>query len=285
MPRTKVTSTSKDAITDDGNVLLSYIDGEQLELQFTAGWFTSLSGVQIRCQVREAVNDASGTRPTQIQTNGVLRNLEIRNANGSAAAGFSYERLRGNNNNYVTVQADSSNSYYIFRNMTLDQAHQYFALGDHFKVLDNLGNLTTQNYTIQQTGAAAQGNNVIYAYNPDSFEMTAGLDVSLGIPIPPTAAAAVYVPTHHQLSETSNQFRLVLPEDLLDYNSNIPHPTDSSTPNVRNWTQMPTPGNPVYGFIGLEIREAVASGEVQQIWRPMRGQVEILYSVLTNDRN
>lgn len=59
---------------------------------------------------------------------------------------------------------------------------------------------------------------------------------------------------------TDNTFKIVFPEDLIE-----------------NWNQQPTPDKPVYGFIELEVRD-VGTGDFQQIWKPLRGLVEVLYS-------
>jgi len=59
---------------------------------------------------------------------------------------------------------------------------------------------------------------------------------------------------------TDNKFKLVIPEDLVDL-----------------YVTQPTPEHPVYGFFGLEIRDN-GVGNQQQVWKPMRGLVEILYS-------
>jgi len=59
---------------------------------------------------------------------------------------------------------------------------------------------------------------------------------------------------------TDNIFDVVIPETL-----------------ITNWDQQPTPGNPVYGFIGLELKDT-ASGSEQQIYKPLRGLVEVRYS-------
>ena len=281
MPRTKVTSTSKDAITDDGNVLISYIDGEQLELQFTAGWLTSLSGVQIRCQVLEAANDASGSRPTTIQSNGVRRTLEIRNADGTAVSGRTYERVRGDSNNYVTVRRDVTNTYLHFDHVTDAIAHEYLMPGGQFQILGSDGNAASTVYTISGSGTN-------YGYNPpahtviaeiEGFSATGSLSGQNQFPASDETPIAVFFEQHHQLSSTGNQFRVVLPEDLLE--TTIPGHSGAAA-NTRGWTQRPTPGNAVYGFIGMEIGEAISSGQVQQKWRPLRGQVEVLYSVLDN---
>ena len=59
---------------------------------------------------------------------------------------------------------------------------------------------------------------------------------------------------------TDNTFKLVIPEGL-----------------VNNWTTQPRPEKPSYGWIGLEVRDA-GVGKYAQVWKPMRGLVEVLYS-------
>ena len=57
-----------------------------------------------------------------------------------------------------------------------------------------------------------------------------------------------------------NIVTVVIPQNLID-----------------GWAQAPTPGNAVYGFFGLEVADA-NSGTSQQIWKPVRGMIEVLYS-------
>jgi len=59
---------------------------------------------------------------------------------------------------------------------------------------------------------------------------------------------------------SDNIFRIVLPTDLID-----------------SWTTKPSPESPVYGWIGLEVQDN-GIGNAQQIWKPFRGLVEVLYS-------
>lgn len=59
---------------------------------------------------------------------------------------------------------------------------------------------------------------------------------------------------------TDNTFKIVIPENLIDL-----------------WTTQPSPDSPTYGWIGLEVRDTGA-GNAQQIWKPFRGLVEVLYS-------
>jgi len=57
-----------------------------------------------------------------------------------------------------------------------------------------------------------------------------------------------------------NNFKIVIPESLVD-----------------SWVTQPSPQAPSYGWIGLEVRDN-GVGSAQQIWKPMRGLVEVLYS-------
>jgi len=59
---------------------------------------------------------------------------------------------------------------------------------------------------------------------------------------------------------TDNTFKIVIPENLID-----------------SWTTQPTPQSPTYGWIGVEVRDS-GVGSAQQIWKPFRGLVEVLYS-------
>ena len=59
---------------------------------------------------------------------------------------------------------------------------------------------------------------------------------------------------------TDNVFEIVFPETLLN-----------------NFTTMPTPEAPTYAWIGLEIQDT-GTGNEKQVWKPLRGLVEILYS-------
>mgnify|MGYP001151483839 CR=1 FL=1 len=59
---------------------------------------------------------------------------------------------------------------------------------------------------------------------------------------------------------TDNVFDIVIPQDL-----------------IANWDTYPIPDKPIYGFIDLEISDS-GSGSAQQIWKPLRGVVEVRYS-------
>ena len=262
MPRTRITSTSKDAITDDGNVLISYINGEQLELDFTASWLTSLAGVEIKCKVIEAVNDGSGTRPTQVQSGGVERYLEIRNQDGTAISGRTYETQVGHDGTNFLQISSISGTVVTVTNITQAQATAYFSVGKTFRVNAATGG------TLYTVGAYVNND----GYDPDSRNLRFSVTSATGL----AANDIFYLEDDHSLTGTGNQFRVVLPDDLITGVS-----IGSGTGATRHaFTQQPTPGNPVYGFIGMEIAESVSAGQVQQKWRPLRGQVEVLYSVI-----
>jgi len=140
MARTRINSKSKDLISDNGSVLLSVVEGEQIHVGITLGWLTNLSDYTLTAKVVEA-DMASGNPPITEKSGGVVTTLPI-------------------------------------------------------------------------------------------------IDTTT----------------------TDNQFNIVIPEDLID-----------------NWTSQPTPESPVYGWIGLEVRNS-GTGNNQQIWKPMRGLVEVLYS-------
>jgi len=78
MPRSKITSSSKDLITDDGAILASVIHGEQTRLDMVVGWLTNLSGYTITAKVVEGNNvQGSGVKPTDPQAGGAVITLPI----------------------------------------------------------------------------------------------------------------------------------------------------------------------------------------------------------------
>ena len=142
MARSRINSRGKDIIKDDGAILISVVEGEQLHMGFTVGWVTNLSSYTITAKVVEA--DMSGATdddgyPTTVLTGGQVSDLTV-------------------------------------------------------------------------------------------------------------------------IPGADNTFKIVIPTGL--------HTA---------WSVDPTPNSPVYGFVGIEIKDAGA-GDTQQIWKPFRGLVEILYS-------
>ena len=84
MPRSKITSTSKDLITDDGSVLVSVIHGEQTRLDIVLGWLTNLTGYTITAKVVEGNNtQGTGNKPTDPQPAGAVITLPIIDATPS----------------------------------------------------------------------------------------------------------------------------------------------------------------------------------------------------------
>jgi len=80
--------------------------------------------------------------------------------------------------------------------------------------------------------------------------------------IPETARETPVVTTLPILdtTPTDNIFDIVIPQDL-----------------VNTWNTFPAPDKPIYGFIDLEIADT-GVGNNQQIWKPMRGLIEVRYS-------
>jgi len=66
MGRSRITSPTRDAIQEDGTVLISIVQGEQLQVQVTVDWLTDLSSATITAKVVEGENDGAGTVPTVV---------------------------------------------------------------------------------------------------------------------------------------------------------------------------------------------------------------------------
>ena len=75
MARSSLTNTNIEDGSDNGSVLLSIIDGEQLQRQVTIGWVTNLTSYNIHIRIIEAMNDGAGSLPTEIKAGGVKRLL------------------------------------------------------------------------------------------------------------------------------------------------------------------------------------------------------------------
>lgn len=80
MGRSRLSSPSKDIITDDGTALLSIVDGEQIQIQITIGWMTSLTGSVVVAKIVEGNNDGEGTVPTTTATTPSVYNLSVLDA-------------------------------------------------------------------------------------------------------------------------------------------------------------------------------------------------------------
>jgi hypothetical protein len=79
MARSKITSSSKDLINDNGAVLISVIQGEQIHLELTLSWLTNLQGYAVQAKVQEGKNDGLGNKPTLVQPSGVVTTLPLLN--------------------------------------------------------------------------------------------------------------------------------------------------------------------------------------------------------------
>jgi hypothetical protein len=75
MSRSKITSPSKDLVTDTGSVLFSMVEGEQFHFSLTLQWLTNISQYTITAKVVEAHNDGVGTRPSEVAENPVITTL------------------------------------------------------------------------------------------------------------------------------------------------------------------------------------------------------------------
>lgn len=75
--RSRITSPSKEIIEDNGTLLCSIVQGEQIQLQFTASWLTNMTGVTTTAKIVEGNNDGAGTKPTSIANTPVITSLPI----------------------------------------------------------------------------------------------------------------------------------------------------------------------------------------------------------------
>jgi hypothetical protein len=77
MARSKITSTSQDLISDNGSVLVSIVDGEQLQQEVTLNWLTNLTGYTLKVNVIEALNIGDGKIPVLARPSGIITQLPI----------------------------------------------------------------------------------------------------------------------------------------------------------------------------------------------------------------
>lgn len=79
MARTAITSTTIDLQEDNGNVLLSFIQGEQIEYPITLTFLTNAFGYTYEAVIAEG-NNVSGDSsvPTDIKVNSIFTNLTVR---------------------------------------------------------------------------------------------------------------------------------------------------------------------------------------------------------------
>lgn len=79
MPRSNIRNKEKDTITDDGSVLWSVVQGEQIQIAVTLEWLTDLTGYTITAKVAEAQNVAGDldVAPMQEDSSLVVTTLPI----------------------------------------------------------------------------------------------------------------------------------------------------------------------------------------------------------------
>jgi hypothetical protein len=83
MARSRITSPSKDLITDDGAVLASLAEGEQIRIEISLGWIVSLTDYTITAKVVEALNEGNVVSveeqnlPDRVRLNGIVTQLVI----------------------------------------------------------------------------------------------------------------------------------------------------------------------------------------------------------------
>lgn len=83
MARSKINSRSKDLMKDNGAVLVSLVEGEQIQMEITLGWLTNLTGYTLTAKVVEA--DMAGAMdddgyPKDVKAGGVVTTLTILDA-------------------------------------------------------------------------------------------------------------------------------------------------------------------------------------------------------------
>jgi hypothetical protein len=79
MARSDITGKTIDVISDDGSLLISVAQGEQLRFPVTLGWLTDLTGYTLTVKVVEAANVAGDltTASTEEQAAGQVTTLPI----------------------------------------------------------------------------------------------------------------------------------------------------------------------------------------------------------------
>ena len=86
MARTRINARTKDLIKDNGAVLVSLVEGEQIQMDITLSWLINLTGYTITAKVVEAdmagaTNDDS--LPVNVKAGGVVTTLPIIDADAT----------------------------------------------------------------------------------------------------------------------------------------------------------------------------------------------------------
>jgi hypothetical protein len=123
--------------------------------------------------------------------------------------------------------------------------------GEQVRIKLTAGWLTTLvNYTISCKVVEADTSSI------DHF----AIDENDRLPLIPQAGGQVVNCAIIDSDVNDNEFEVVIPENLTD-----------------SFVTIPLPEKPAYAWIGVEIADN-GIGNAQQIWKPFRGLVEILYS-------
>ena len=77
MARSKITSSGKDLLSDDGAVLFSIIRGEQIRIAVSIGWMTNLQSCTITIKAVEALNLGDGEKPEAVRVGGITTIIPI----------------------------------------------------------------------------------------------------------------------------------------------------------------------------------------------------------------
>jgi len=77
MARSKIRSQGVQLDTDDGAVLFSIVQGEQMDYEITLNWLTDIEGYTFEAVVMEALNTGNGKIPKDIRPSGVNTTLTI----------------------------------------------------------------------------------------------------------------------------------------------------------------------------------------------------------------
>jgi len=79
MARSRINSASKDLVSDDGAVLISIIQGEQIRFKLTLNWITNLTGHDVSVKIVEADMSTMNKygKPASVLAGGVTTTLPL----------------------------------------------------------------------------------------------------------------------------------------------------------------------------------------------------------------
>jgi len=271
MARSQLSAVSTDISSDDGSVLWSLVQGEQLEYPVTLNFLTNAYGYTYEAVVMEAFNISGiADMPTQARPNGINTTLTVRVPieRGVYAAGTTYARED------VVEYPASSNVYY------------------KSKVGSNTGNTPATDTTFW----AVYVPNQVFIQFPETLSQVvpassiattsassaggvATINLASNMPQIPAVGTTVVVagvtPTGFNGTWT---ITAATASSVSFANATAGPQTIAGTCVVNaGWVVQPSFTNSVYGYFELRVTEP-AGGIYQKTWKPMRGIVEILYS-------